>query len=411
MIQTDPENKFSPLPNYLENHREGIVNFGLYFQKFAKYHRKGDFSLETRHSWDKGKKEWSLINNQFDQYHKYLSSNILKKRHLQQERYLSALSEHGVKTLTLSFRSETRFLTGIGETSPTEVGMLFDRNSGVPYIPASSVKGVVRYAYCVNFARKNPEKIADGKFVDEKDIDGLIPLFGSLDSKNSSRGGYAFMDVYAEEAPEIIIDIMNPHFGKYYKGDSTEGPVETEDPVPIKFLAIEKGVVFKFRGFFLSTEAESYCEQLVEAFVTALTELGIGAKTALGYGRFDHAQEKEFQKLANGKPGVKKTTDESDLMKNFNDFRLSPSPDNFGRFVKRIRLEEMEEVKDLSFKEMKGLINIGFADRLIDSEINEDLKIIIAGKIFNLLEKNKKWKQKKLESYRSLEILANKNRR
>ena len=58
--------------------------------------------------------------------------------------------------------------------------------------------------------------------------------------------------------------------------------------------------VFKFRGFFLSKEAESSWEQLNEAFFTALTELGIGAKIAVGYGRFEVLGD-------NGGPEVKKT--------------------------------------------------------------------------------------------------------
>ncbi|MBW2569953.1 MAG: type III-B CRISPR module RAMP protein Cmr6, partial [Deltaproteobacteria bacterium] len=291
MIQIDPENKFSPLPKYLESYRDKITNFGLYFQKFAKYQQKSGLELVTQHNWDNGKKkkdkktfEWSLISNQFDQYKKYFSAATLVKKHKNQQKNLSAFSELGVKTVELSSVTGTRFLTGIGETTPTEVGMVFDRNSGLPYIPASSVKGAVRYAYCVNFARKYPRK--NGEFVDEKDVNGLIALFGSLDTKNSTRGGFAFMDVYSKKPPEIAIDIMNPHYGKYYNGESNDGPVETEKPVPIKFLAVEKGTEFKFCGFFLSKEAESYWVQLKEAFFTALTELGIGAKTAVGYGRF-----------------------------------------------------------------------------------------------------------------------------
>lgn len=315
MIQANPENKLSPLPGYLESYRDKITNFGLYFQKFAQYQKKQDLKLETQHNWDNGKKgkdkktfEWSLISNQFDQYKKHLSSTTLTEKHENQHKYLSAFSELGVKIVELSSVTSTRFLTGIGETTPTEVGMVFDRNTGLPYISASSVKGAVRYAYCVNFARKYPENIKNGEFVDEKDINGLIELFGSLDTKNSSRGGFAFMDVYSEEPPEIVIDIMNPHYRKYYKGESNDGPVETEEPVPIKFLAVEKGTVFKFRGFFLSKEAESYWEQLNEAFVTALTELGLGAKTAVGYGRFEILGDDGEPEVKKGKKETTATT-------------------------------------------------------------------------------------------------------
>ena len=414
MIQTDPENKFSPLPNYLEKHREGIVNFGLYFQKFAKYHRKKNFELDTQCNWDNGKQgkaketfEWSLINDQFKQYKKNSFFDIIRRKHENQRRCLVTFSELGVRTVELSFVAGTRFLTGIGETTPTEVGMLFDRNTGVPYIPAPSVKGAVRYAYCVNFARKNPEKIRDGKFIDEKDINGLVELFGSLDSKKSARGGYAFMDVYTEEVPEIVIDIMNPHYGKYYKGESNDGPVETEEPVPIKFLVVEKGSVFKVRGFFVSKIAESYLDQLNEAFVTALTELGLGAKTAVGYGRFEIEESVDVK--SDCKPDIKGSVYESDLEKNFDKFRLSPSPDSFKKFIDKLKPEEIVELTELSFKDMKGSINIGFVDKLIKADVGEDMKSTLAGKVYELIKKNKKWDQDKLEKYQQLEILAGEN--
>jgi len=410
MIQVDPENKFSPLPEYLESHRDGITNFGLYFQKFAKYQRKKNLELVTQHNWDNGKWgkdketfEWSLISNQFDQYKKHCFSTTLVKQHENQQKYLSAFSELGVKTVELSSVTSTRFLTGIGETTPTEVGMVFDRNSGLPYIPASSVKGAVRYAYCVNFARTYPEKINDG-VVDEKDINGLIELFGSLDTKNSSGGGYAFMDVYSEQPPEVAIDIMNPHYGKYYKGESNDGPVETEEPVPIKFLAVEKGAVFKFRGFFLSKHAESYWAQLNKAFVTALTELGLGAKTAIGYGRFELEEGKTVK--SDGKSDIKEPINENELEKNFNQFRFSPSPENFKKFIDKIKPEEIEELTALSFKGMKGSINIGFVDTLIKADVSEDIKSIVASKVYKLIKRRKKWNQEKLERYCQLEFLA-----
>ena len=414
MLQIDPENKFSPLPEYLESHRDEISNFGLYFQKFAKYQRKKSFELVAQHTWNNGKWgkdkksfEWSLISNQFDQYKKHFSSTTLVKKHESQQKYLSAFSELGVKTVELSSVACTRLLTGIGETTPTEVGMVFDRNSGLPYIPASSVKGAVRYAYCVNFARTHPEKVKNG-VVDEKDVNGLVELFGSLDTKNSYRGGYAFMDVYSAETPEITIDIMNPHYGKYYKGESNDGPVETEEPIPIKFLAVEKGAVFKFRGFFLSKHAESYWDQLNEAFVTALAELGLGAKTAVGYGRFE-IEEGELVK-SDGNPDIKEPVYESDLKKHFDEFRLRPSSDNFRKFIDKIKPEEIAELTEFSFKEMKGSINIGFVDTLIKADVSEGIKSIVAGKVFKLIKRNKKWSQEKLERYCQLEILSGKNK-
>lgn len=299
MIQNDPQNKLTPLPNYLERHRDSIANFGLYFQKFGKYSEADRGSrLGTQQTWKIGKQEyeWSLVKNQIKQYAKKidLTRKTLEKKHLYQQEYLAAvdeLSSQTSNTMELTAVTSTRFLTGIGETTPTEVGMVFERNTGLPFIPASSIKGALRYAYCVNFARNNPDKVTGGESVEEIDVVGLVELFGSLDTQNSFRGGVSFLDAFTEQPPMMIEDIMNPHHGNYYQGKNAEGPVETEAPIPIKFLALEKGTVFKFRGFFFNENAVAYRKELMDAFVTALMEFGLGARTATGYGRFENPEE------------------------------------------------------------------------------------------------------------------------
>ena len=300
ILRNDPQNKLSPLPGYLEEYRGGIANFGLFFQKFGKYHRDSHNELKTQDSWnnrERGKNrkdyEWSLLKNQFDQYVSIQNSasESLGVKNKNQFESLCAFSDIGVEIVELSATNSTRFLTGIGETTPTEVGMVFDRNLGIPFIPASSIKGAVRYAYCVNFVRN---KNMSEESIEENDVDGLVELFGSLDTKNSARGGFSFMDAYPDNPPELVMDIMNPHHGKYYNGEGKDGPVETEEPKPIKFLAVEKGACFKFRGFFLSKNADKYRKELINAFETALTELGLGAKTAVGYGRFENFKDTGF---------------------------------------------------------------------------------------------------------------------
>lgn len=292
-IMQDPENRLSPLPQYLETYRDRIVNFGLFFQKFGKY-QFADNKLETQHSWDNDKKgkekenyEWSLVMNQFQHYQDHYRSinQILEKKQRLQTESLAFFKSIGSDRIELTAVALTRLLTGIGETTPTEVGMIFDRNTGLPFIPATTIKGVVRQAFCVNFARKNETEIPDNGEIDEKRIPGLIDIFGSLNTKNSTRGGFSFFDAYSSAPPELVMDIMNPHFGKYYQGE--DAPVEIHEPIPIKFLSVEKGAEFKVRGVFLEKKAQEYREELIEAIKTAFCEIGIGAKTAVGYGRFE----------------------------------------------------------------------------------------------------------------------------
>ena len=207
--------------------------------------------------------------------------------------------------MAIQAQLSSRLITGIGEPTPVEVGMVFDRNVGIPYIPASSIKGAVSYAYCVNYVAKaganDPYVIENGGKVEFKTEEpGFMSLFGARDLSEAARGGFSFMDAYPVSRPDIVQDIMNPHFGNYYKGGKP--PSETDNPIPIKFLAVEKGVIFNFYGYYISKVAEKYNLDLLDAFETAIVRLGLGAKTATGYGTFNEFSDKSselFSKIQN----------------------------------------------------------------------------------------------------------------
>ena len=306
-IMKDPPDVLVPYPDYLETHRKTVNNFGLYFQKFCRYQKEmprgrsqNGIQLKNQHAWNNGQRgrnrkdyAWSILDNQLDNYRPAMMvcQTHLNQIHERQNLCLEALSGMGSQILEITGTTITPLLTGIGETSPTEVGMKFDRNLGIPFLPASTIKGAVRYAYCVNYALANESEVKDGS-VDEHKIPGLTTLFGDTNTSDGSRGGFAFMDCYSTDVPELVIDIMNPHHGQYYRNDNNgQGPIETESPIPIKFLSVKKGGVYKFRGFFLTKEAETHKAALIDTFKTALTLLGLGAKTAVGYGRFDDIEE------------------------------------------------------------------------------------------------------------------------
>jgi len=106
---------------------------------------------------------------------------------------------------------------------------------------------------------------------------------------------------------------MNPHYGDYYGGKTVNGkplpPADYLNPVPIPFLTIGKGAKFEFiigmqkvlKITDLSEEEQKSriipeCQALTDGAMLhdltlewlkkALTEHGIGAKTAVGYGYF-----------------------------------------------------------------------------------------------------------------------------
>lgn len=211
------------------------------------------------------------------------ASDFLEKKHELQEAYIDSLKQQGITTFSIQAKTSSPFITGLGSGHPTETGMILDRNTGVPYLPASSIKGVMRLACAVKLAET---KYADDN-VPENDAT-LVKYFGAMtqDEKNQSRGQLMFLDAYPVRCNGLKLDIMNPHFGAYYSGKNKQ-PVETESPVPIKFMTVKEGTTFVFRAAFIPLDGgKCDIEEVNAMFTTAFERIGFGGKTAIGYGRF-----------------------------------------------------------------------------------------------------------------------------
>ena len=217
---------------------------------------------------------------------------IAKKQELQ-KKYLDSLESLGISTFDFHATTTSPFITGLGSGHPTETGMILDRNIGVPYIPASSIKGVLRLACAINLAKANEEYAKNGIVPDDDKT--LVTYFGSMsqDENKQARGQLMFLDAYPSKSVRITLDIMNPHFGKYYSGENKQ-PVETESPIPIKFLTVAQGTEFIFRCAFMplgnktlsDSEKQTVQNDVDAMFKTAFETVGFGGKTAIGYGRF-----------------------------------------------------------------------------------------------------------------------------
>lgn len=263
--------KFIPIPNdtkdLLKNSK--TVNFGLYSPRMTEW--GSDWNASKNNIPDLLLKSKSLYGN---------IESFINKKNKVLDSYLAAAKENGYIVYEKTMYTKTPFITGLGSGHPTETGMILDRNLGVPYIPASSVKGVCRLAYAINKAIKTGNSTVDDSI--------FTKYFGSTSDKNPKRGEVIFLDVYPSEKPELKLDIMNPHFQKYYNGEKSK-PLENEDPVPINFLVVSEGCGFTFRCLYklLENEKEEEIQKDIEAFFeTAFREVGFGGKTAVGYGRF-----------------------------------------------------------------------------------------------------------------------------
>ncbi len=177
------------------------------------------------------------------------------------------------------FSTSWRLAVGLGTASVYETGITLHHIYGIPYIPASAVKGVVRsYIIAEKFNNKEEEALEDEPFV---------KVFGNQEQ----AGKIIFFDAFPTEAPSIEPDVMNVHYPDYYSKDNVP-PTDYQNPNPIFFLAVKGKFCFVIgskhgRVEDFKIKDKSIAQWLVEA----LTNHGIGAKTAVGYGRMTQADK------------------------------------------------------------------------------------------------------------------------
>lgn len=174
-------------------------------------------------------------------------------------------------------RTDGRLVSGLGREHPIENGFAWHHTLGTAYLPGSSVKGMLRA-----WAR------AEGV-----DPTLLARVFGS-DQGTAQVGSVIVLDAMPTQPVKLDGDVMTPHYGSYY-ADTTGNtpPADWFDPVPIPFLTVASDQHFAFALLPRSTSAEASDDlQTAKTLLTeALIWLGAGAKTAVGYGRFERDEK------------------------------------------------------------------------------------------------------------------------
>lgn len=252
-------------------------NFGLWYNKLIPL--SNTFKASDDHGIDTKAVEFYF--ERYGQMKKGDITALLKRKHNDQTNYCESFPDNNYDIIEIEAALSAPLITGIGESHPNEISMVFDHNLGIPYIPASSVKGIIRFAHTVSLISAAEEKgliEEKGRFDDEADWTFIVDMFGA----QKRKGEVIFLDAYPKGVPQLHIDIMNPHYAPYY----SEGlpPADHHNPTPIKFLTVAPGTSFIFRA--IANKENDLPQNVQTAIVKALTEEGVGAKTAVGYGRF-----------------------------------------------------------------------------------------------------------------------------
>lgn len=170
------------------------------------------------------------------------------------------------KKISVMRRLLTPMIIGLGDTDTKEVSIKLDHVTGIPYIPASTIKGAFRSFIESKYGKKNE----------------LIEiLFGNdFDSDESKKGNLIFMDAYPTEAGFVIeSDIMTPHY--YFQ---TDKPIDHGKTNPIKFYVV-KNASFDFRIYASLNYLNKY--NLNNLWLEFISRESLGAKKAVGYGQFE----------------------------------------------------------------------------------------------------------------------------
>ena len=174
-----------------------------------------------------------------------------------------ALIECGYEVFDYIATTKSRLLVGMSSEfgrAIFEVGLSWNHNLNLPYIPGSSLKGAFR-SY---LELKRPD---------------LANLLGSKEASSA----VIFLDSYPINSrgslivPEVTTPIYREKEGKIKETEAS--------PVPIVYLAVNKGVGFRMLvGVRLSSEKCKELADNLETFLRGTLMNGIGAKTLLGYG-------------------------------------------------------------------------------------------------------------------------------
>ncbi len=265
------------------------INFALLYNKYVYVNGVDDNNKENKEGAYTACNPRGNTNQAIEFYKscydsmKSQTGTLLEKVHKRQRAFLAIMYQY-YDILELKASTETRLITGIGQPHPSETSMVFDHNLGIPYIPASSIKGLLRFSNVVSLIKDNMIDVQEKKVINDEDISDIRYYYGA----QKKRGCAIFLDAYPEKIPDLEIDIMNPHYGKYYQGSTP--PADYLEPTPIKFLTVAKGTTFIFRALVpkdcTCKEKEMLKKEIINVYEYALTKEGLGAKTSLGYGRF-----------------------------------------------------------------------------------------------------------------------------
>ena len=271
-------------------HTQPVMNIGHWFWK--------TFIAEYLRPTDKKKNDDKELN-------RWVSRKFKPIKDLRFDQYKQSGSYFQHKSATAVIPLITTYpglVCGIGYEHEIgfKLGFSFDHTTGLPVIPGSSVKGTMRSCfrhkdYITDCLREIDKKAGiEAVKVDiaklEKHIfDGID--YGSGKKLPSSKRD-VFFDAFILQSEHTDGLFMADDYITSHQNNENPALSPFTEPNPVRFIKVLSNVVFQFS--FRLHDVVNKKDQVVltadtmkKLFERLLKDLGIGAKTNVGYGQFD----------------------------------------------------------------------------------------------------------------------------
>ena len=177
---------------------------------------------------------------------------------------------------------EWRLVVGFASTANAhEVSLALHGTYGWPVLPGSALKGLAA-AWAVTSGMAKHDDI--GRVLG-------TPRLDAATERENAQGTVCFLDgIPAGVIVAVEPDVLTPHVKPYYDGVAAGRPVppaEYHNPVPVLFLAVRGSFFVDLHG-----DSRDDTEMAADWLIQAGDDLGLGAKTAAGYG-YLHAERRQ----------------------------------------------------------------------------------------------------------------------
>lgn len=251
------------------------------------------------------------------------------------ERWTRTLKAFGAKMRTA--RVKTRMVVGLGAESVLETSITLHRTCGVPFIPGSALKGLA-----ASYARKY---LGWGTKSEE-----YTTLFGDTDS----AGYVTFFDAMyvpgtAPHDRPLALDVMTVHHPEYYQGKDAP-PADWDNPNPVSFVTAQGEYLLALAG------PQDWVDVAFYLLKMALAHEGVGAKTAIGYGRLvlsdppPEPYEQEVQQIQQLLGVMRDHEVSGQIRQVYERWRALEAPEDIRREVARMILERIHRAGQKSLR-------------------------------------------------------------